>query len=129
MNFSRLFLLRVAGGFQLFIDEAVGQGINAADEETRDAGDVRDVLALGGARFKRRDICLGDLLIRGLREEQRDVDVDAFFEELADGRDAFFRPGTLIITFGRLTIFQSRRASSSVFCISRASVGETSRLT
>src|SRR6202040_4428832 len=77
------------GGLQQGVDLGIDEGVNAADEETGDAGDLVDGLALGGAGFKSGDKGFGNFFVGGLREEQGDVDVQAFFEKLADGGDAF----------------------------------------
>jgi len=90
---------------------------------------VTDVLALGGASFESGQERLGDFLVSGLCEEQRDIDVDTFFERLAYGGEAFGRAGNLIMTFGRSTAFHRRRASASDAFVSKPRKGETSRLT
>ena len=55
-------------------------------------------------------------LVRGLGEQQRDVDVDALGDQPPHRGHAFGVPGTLIMRLGRSTARHSRRASSSVRC-------------
>src|SRR5580704_4095807 len=83
------------GGLEQSVDFGIDEGVNAADEETGDAGDLVDGLALGGAGFESGDEGLGDLFVGGLGEEQSDVDVQAVFEKLADGGDALGSGGNL----------------------------------
>src|SRR5260370_12201378 len=86
----------VAGSsFQQSVNLGVNKTVNAADEEAGDAGDMVDRLALGGAGFEGGDVGFGNFLVGGLREEQGDVDVQAFFEKLADGGYAIGRCGDL----------------------------------
>ena len=76
---------------------------------------------LRGQRLEAGQIGLGDLLIDLLREQQRDVDVDALADQVADRRQALpASPGTLIIRFGRSTARHSRRASAMVPSVSLA---------
>ena len=56
--------------------------------------------------FECIDVSLRNLFIHVLREQQRDVDVDAFAQHLANRRNSRRRvPGILIITFSRATAF------------------------
>ena len=66
------------------------------------------------ALLERREIRLDDRGIGVDREEQRDVDVDALGEQPPRRDRPSAVPGTLIITFGRSTAAQSRRASAIV---------------
>src|SRR5277367_1571964 len=77
------------------LELAVNEGIDAADEEAGDAGDVAEVDTFFGAGFESGEVGFGDLLVGGLREEQGNVDVDAVFEQLADDRNAFGGGGNL----------------------------------
>src|SRR5260370_6145126 len=52
---------------------------------------MADVLTLRRASFQCGKECFGNLLVRGLRKKQRDIDVDAVFESLAYGGEAFGR--------------------------------------
>ncbi len=56
---------------------------------------MADVLTLGRASFESGKKCLSNLFVCGLSEKQRDIDVDAFFERLAYGGEAFGRTGDL----------------------------------
>ena len=64
--------------------------------------------------FQAGDVGFGHLLVNILREEQRDVDVDAFADSCWIAGMPSAVPGILIITFSRPTAFHSRRASSIV---------------
>src|SRR4029077_14536834 len=82
-------LARIRSSLELLFDLAIDESINAADEKAGDAGNVADVLAFGSPGFQRGKKCFGHLFVSGLRKEQRDIDVDAVFECLANGRKAF----------------------------------------
>src|SRR5207302_1708984 len=66
------------------VDHRIRQRINAAYKEAGYAGDPADVLAGLLRRFQAVDICFCDFLISFLGEEQRNVDVDAFANKLAN---------------------------------------------
>ena len=51
---------------------------------------MADVLTFRGASFESGKERFGNLFVCGLREEQCDIDVDAIFESLAYGREAFW---------------------------------------
>src|SRR5580704_16597228 len=51
-TFKQGLLCRVRGCFQFFVNLAVDEGIDTADEEAGNAGDVTDVLALGRASLQ-----------------------------------------------------------------------------
>ena len=85
------FLVRIVGLRDLFVEQFVDRGIDAADEKARHAGDLRNVAALGGQRLKAGQIGFDHLLVDGLREQQRDVDVDAVGDQIVDRRQAFLR--------------------------------------
>ena len=95
--------------------------VDAADEEAGYAGHLADVAAAWRILFQAGDVGFGHLLVNLLREQQRDIDVDAFADQLAGiaGMPSAV-PGILIITFSRPTAFHSRRASSIVPLVSRA---------
>src|SRR6266850_982501 len=82
---------RICNRLELLLDPAVYESIDAANEKTRHAGDVADVLALGSASFESGKECFGNLFVCGLRKEQRDIDINAVFESLAYGGEAFGR--------------------------------------
>ncbi len=70
---------RRADRLQLLID----RGIDAADKERRDGGDPRRV----GAALQAFDICARYRLVVRHRKHQGHVDVDAFGNELLNGRN------------------------------------------
>ena len=65
--------------------ECVHGGIDTADEKAGDAGNFADIESAPGKLFEAVDVSLCNLLVQGLREQQRDVDVDAFADELPEG--------------------------------------------
>ena len=69
-------------GVELLVHERV----DAGHEETGDARQAGDVLALREPLHEGGEVRLGDERVRRAREEQRDVDVDPLDEELPDGR-------------------------------------------
>jgi hypothetical protein len=75
-------------GLKAPVDLLVDHAVDAADEETGDAVDARDVAALGFEVLQPRRVRLGDRQIGVGREEQGDVDVDPLADQLADGGDA-----------------------------------------
>ena len=75
----------------LFVELLVDRAVDAADEEAGDAGDMGGIAALGDVFFQAGDIGLGDLDIDLLREQQRDVDADAFADQMLDRGQAFRR--------------------------------------
>ena len=85
------FLVRIVGLRDLFVEQLVDRGIDAADKETRHAGDLRNVATLGGQHLKAGQIGFDNLLVDGLREQQRDIDVDAAGDQIMDRRHAFGR--------------------------------------
>ena len=86
-----LLLAGVIGPRDLVVELLVDRGIDAADEERGDAGDRRGIAALGDVFFEARDIGLRHLAIDLLREQQRDVDADAFADQMFDRRQPFRR--------------------------------------
>ena len=52
---------------------------------------MRNILTLGGASFESSQKRFGDLFVGRLGEEQRDVDIDAFFQRLANCRKTLRR--------------------------------------
>ena len=81
-------LRRTRGSLDRLVEQLVHRGIDAADEEARDARDAADRLTRRDALFEAGEKGLDHLLVDLLREQQRDVDVDAFGEQLADRRNA-----------------------------------------
>ena len=69
------------------LEALVDLGVDARDEERRDRLHV-DALALGEAALEAADERLGDALVRGDREQQRDVDVEPLVDHLLDRGDA-----------------------------------------
>ena len=89
---SQAFLLgRVVGFRNSVVELLVGHRIDAADEEACNACDVRRIAALGEVFFQARKIGFSNLQIDILREQQRDVDVDAFANQMLDCRQALRR--------------------------------------
>src|SRR5262249_37476115 len=86
---------RVGFGLEHSVDFAVDERINAADEEAGNAGDVRNVLALGYTSFQSREISFCDLFVSRLRKQKRDVDVDALFQGLANRGNSLGSRGDL----------------------------------
>ena len=77
------------GGFrQPGVDLGVDRRIDPADEEAGHAGDPCRIAAPRDQRFEPGDVRLRHALVGILREEQRHVDVDAFRDQLPEGRDA-----------------------------------------
>jgi hypothetical protein len=74
-----------------FLDQLVHRDIDAADEETRDAGDLPWITALRHEMLQARQIGLNNLLVDLLRKQQRDVDINALTEELTDRRQPRLR--------------------------------------
>ena len=85
------FLVRIVGLRDLLVEQFVDRGVDAADEEARHAGDLRNVAALGGQRLEAGQIGFDHLLVDRLREQQRDIDVDAVGDQIADRRQPFRR--------------------------------------
>jgi len=67
--------------FQFFVERAVNEGVDSADEEAGNAGDFADVFSFCGAGLKACYERFCDLFIGRLRKEQRDIDIDAVFNE------------------------------------------------
>ena len=86
-----LLLAGVVGPGDLLVELLVDGAVDAADEEARDARDLRGIAALGDVFFETCDVGLGHLAIDGLREQQRDVDADAFADQMLDRRQALRR--------------------------------------
>ena len=84
---------------------------------------------LRGQLFEARDISLGHLFVNFLREQECDVDVDAFADQLLDSRQAFGGARNFDHHVFAADRFPKRRASAIVPCVLRAKYGETSRLT
>src|SRR6266498_2099540 len=72
------------------IEEFVYIGIHAADKERGDRSNMLNAISLGETLFQTREICLCHMLILTEREHQRDIDIDALFDELPDRSIAFF---------------------------------------
>src|SRR6266481_4206021 len=85
----------IRSSLELLLNPAVYESVDAADEKARNACDVADVLALCSASFESGKECFGDLFVCGLRKKQGDIDIDAVFESLAYGGEAFGRAGDL----------------------------------
>src|SRR5581483_4076579 len=74
---------------QFLIDARVDQGVDTADKEAGHASDLADISAAGGQLLKAHDISFGDPLINLLREQQRDVDIDALADQLLKRGNTF----------------------------------------
>ena len=70
----------------LLVEGLVDHRINAADEKAGDARHFVRVAAFGDVVLQARDVRLGDLAIDLLREQEGDVDVDAFGGHCPDRR-------------------------------------------
>ncbi len=90
-RFEQGLFLGVGFGLDHRVNLAVHERVDAADKKAGDAGDLRDVLAFCGAGFESGEECFCNLFVSRLCEQQRDVDVDAVFQNLADGRNALRR--------------------------------------
>ena len=86
-NLLQVRALLAAGGLEALVDDGIDGGIDAADEEACHAGTSRHVPAGRGQSFQALDIGQGDRLVGRLREQQGDVDVDAFADQRGDGRN------------------------------------------
>ena len=84
-----LLLAGIVGAGDLLVELLVDRAVDAADEEARDARDMGGIAAGLDVFFQSREICLGDLDIDLLREQQRDVDADAFADQMLDRGKAF----------------------------------------
>ena len=73
---------------QTGLDPLVDQGVDAADEETGDTGHPGDLAASGGQFFQAGHVRVGYLFVVLLREEQGDVDVHAFADQVFDRGNA-----------------------------------------
>ena len=81
-------LAGVGGVRQPGVDLGLDRRIDPADEEAGHAGDPCRIAATRDQRFEPGDVRLRNALVGILREEQRHVDVDAFRDQLPEGRDA-----------------------------------------
>jgi len=79
----------VRAGLEFFINLGVNERVDATYEKAGHTGNLADVLTLRRTSLERSEERFGNLFVRRLRKEQRDIDVDAFFESLANGREAF----------------------------------------
>ena len=75
----------------LLVEQFVDRAVDPADEEAGDARDMGGIAAGGDMFFQSGQIGLGDLHIDLPREQQRDVDADAFADQLLDRGQAFRR--------------------------------------
>ena len=85
------FARRVAFLFDLFVQQRIHERVNAADEETGHTGHLADVSAARRELLDARDIGFRHPLINLLRKKQRDIDIDAFTEQLLNGGNPFRR--------------------------------------
>ncbi len=89
------FLIGVVSCGDLVVELLVNSGIDAADKEARHAGDARGIAALRNKGLETGEISFQHLGIDLLREQQGNIDVDAFGEEFADRRQALAGAGHL----------------------------------
>ena len=75
----------------LVFEQLVHQRVHAADKKARHRSHIANRQTLANAVFQRGDVRLRHSLVMLHRKHQRDVDVDAFAQELPDGRDALAR--------------------------------------
>src|SRR5690242_17895351 len=103
--------------FDLLFKQMVNQHINATDKEAGDRGDMAEIFASRQSLFQGAQIGLGNLEIALDGKNERDVDIDAFGERLANGRDACWRCGNFhhqIRTINRLP--EAAYLSERPFC-------------
>src|SRR2546430_12261949 len=81
-------LLVRAGLLELVSENAVDKSVDAADEEAGHTGDSRNIAAGSSELLQPGDVCLGDVFIGLLREQQRDIYIDAFADQLLNRRNS-----------------------------------------
>ena len=86
-------LLRIRSFLQRIANDGIHQRVNPADEETGHAGHLADVPTAGRKLFQARNVSLSNLLVNFLCEQESDVDVDSFADQLLKGGNAFRRAG------------------------------------
>jgi hypothetical protein len=69
-------------------DQGIERGVDAADEEAGHAGHAGRIAAAVDQALQTIDVGLGDLTVDVAVEQQGDIDVDAFADQLLDGRNA-----------------------------------------
>src|SRR6266851_507121 len=89
--FELLFVLRVLRGLQARGDFRVHGVIDSADKEAGNAGHAAYLSAASGKFFQATNVSFRDALIDHLREQESDVDVDAFADQLLERRNALGR--------------------------------------
>ncbi len=115
-----LLLLVAARGRDLAVELTVDGGIDAADEEAGDAGDTFRVAAVRDEGFEAGDIGFENFRVHFLREQQRDVDADAFRDQLADRGHALAGAGDLHHQIVAVDIFpQPLRLGDSAIGVAR----------
>ena len=70
------------------LEQRVDEHVDAAQEEAGDRRDVVQRFAPAKPVLQAIHVGIDDLTVTGQAEEQRDVDVDAFRGQQADGRQA-----------------------------------------
>src|SRR3954470_4848169 len=82
------------------VQALVGLGVDARDEERRDAGHARQLAPRFGEALEALDVGLGDRPVAVKAEDQRDVDRDAGGDRLLDGAQAGLGRGDLDVDVG-----------------------------
>ncbi len=88
-------LLRIGGGFDQSLQNSIHHAVDAADEEAGHARDMAGIAARSDVRLHTGDVCFRHPLINLLRKQQRDVDIDAFADQLLKGRNTLGSAGHL----------------------------------
>src|SRR5262249_47917198 len=83
-----LLLLFVAGLCDQTVESLVDRSVDSAHEEACDRGNLVDRFAFGDAALEPAQVRFHRSLISLEREQQSDVDIDAFVDALLDGRNA-----------------------------------------
>src|SRR5271154_5381118 len=85
---ERTALVEIVYLLKTLLDEFVHRNVDAAHEKTGDARNLGGIAALRDEMLDPRQIGFDHLFIHTLREQQRDVDIDALTDELANRRQA-----------------------------------------
>src|SRR5262249_35821278 len=85
---KELALLVGTGALNFFRKKIVDESVDAADKEAGNAGHARDISAGSCKLLKPSDVSFRHAFIRLLREQQRDVYIDAFADQLLNCRNS-----------------------------------------
>jgi len=92
---ARIRIGRWAIGHDALSQKPIDEHIDATEKEACDRGDALDRPTGFEPPFERSQVGLSHRFIARDREQQRDVDVDAFEQQLLDGRNACRSAGYL----------------------------------